>query len=413
VIKFIVVNSNGNPLSDVSVSFSMVGPNGGEYIDPSGDATPGEIDVSTNDEGIAQVMLHSGYVAGPVTISATIDVLAPPMTARSSVVSIGGGVPSAKRFSISSELLNLPGLAYNNRTTEITAYLADRFGNFNVLKGTTVSFASEVGLAVDTSSVTMEEDGMATVTVRTQKAIAPIQSPENVQPEAWEIELQDHLRNTYGYDATAHPRDGLCSILVYAKGEEHFDDSNANGRYDAGEPFVDTFDDPFCDYNNDDLYDDGSADPEELYIDSVPPNGVWDGENGVWDENKHIFANFPILVTGGPVILCDTKTFSIQNGGSQTIKVVVCDQNLNQLTPGSRVTISTDVGKVAGRISCDYINSNAVGPDKPGHLALIEYVFTISDSDPGKIDPLEGTITVSVNWEGITKKYTINGKVDQ
>lgn len=415
-IKFVVKDSNGNPLSDVSVSLTMTGPNGGEYIDPSSDVTPDEIDVSTDSDGIAQVSLHSGYVAGPVTIEATIDVDGTLMTVQSSVVSIGGGVPTAKWFSISASVLNLPGLNYNNKTSEITAYLADRFGNYNVLTGTTVSFASEVGLAIDTSNVTTDEDGLATVTVRTQQSISA-DSPENVLPEAWETALQTHVLNTYGVTFTSNPRDGLCALLVYTKGEEHFTDSDANGIYDSGETFVDTFDDPFCDYNDNGQYDDSTSDdPEELYIDSAdPPDGDWDGKNSVWDQSKYIFNNFQILVTGEPMILIEPAAigFVVADSGSQSIKVLVCDQNLNQLTPGSKVTISTDVGAVAGIIEREYADSSAVGPSKDGHLNLIEYPFQIYDADPGDVEAAErATISIEVEWEGSTYTLQITGTVD-
>ncbi len=414
VIKFVVLDSNDNPVSDVSVHFVMDGPNGGEYIDPSGDGTPDEIDVSTDGQGIAQVILHSGSVAGPVTISGTIDVSGTPMTARSSVVSIGGGVPSAKRFSVASTILNLPGLAYNNRTADISAYLADRFGNYNVLEGTTVSFACEVGLAIDTSQVTLDENGLATVVVRTQWPVDPdVSGPEDVQPEVWETDLQAYLLSDYGVVTTANPRDGLCAVLVYVKGEEHFDDTNGNGIYD-GEPFLDTYDDPFIDYNDNGDYDGpASSDPEELYVDSGS-NGVWDGKNGSWDADKQIFANFHLLVTGSPMILFNTGTFAVADSGSELIKVIVCDRNLNQLPPGSKVTISSDVGKLVGTISREYPDSNAVGPTRDGHRALIEYVFSICDDSPGDGagNPVGGAITVLVEWEGLKIEYSIYGTVD-
>ena len=411
LIKFIVKDSNGSPLEGINVSLKMDGPNGEEYIDSSDDGTPDEIVVSTNTEGIAQVILHSGYVAGPVTISATIDIGGTPMTVQSSVVSIGGGVPSIKRFSVAASVRNLPGLVYNNRTTDITAFLADRFGNYNILKGTTVSFASEVALAIDTSQVTLLEDGLATVTARTQSpAYSGIDAPEDVLPEAWEVDLQNYLAISYNYVTTANPRDGLCSILVYTKGEEHFDDSNANGMYDLGETFVDQFDDPFCDYNDSGTYDGpASQDPEELYIDSAdPPDGQWDGQNGVWDSNKHIFCSTNILITGAPKVLFRNDTasgFAVPDGGGLNMAVIVCDDNLNPMTAGSSVSISTDVGKLAGSAFHEYADIVTPGP--------VEYFFYLYDADPGDEEgPEMATISITVEWEGITYTYQLLGTVD-
>ena len=431
IIKFIVKDSNGTLLDGENVSFKMYGPNGGEYIDPiPDDPTPDEIDVSTDSNGIAQVILHSGNVAGPVTMNATIiidDVTNNTMTSRSSVVSIGGGAPSAKRFSVSADILNLPGLNYNNKIAYITVALADRFGNYNVLKGTTVSFVAESGLAVDTSEITLKENGLATVSVRTQHPI-DLKAPEDVAPDDWETNLQFYVFSNYYYDSGgSHPRDGLCSILVYATGEEHFNDSNANGIYDDDvdpllrESFVDTFDDPFCDYNNNGEYNSGgnsypsgqnSTDPEELYIDFADDE-MWDEKNGEWDGNKYIFGNLPILITGSPVVRFRESNFNLNNGGSQSIGVLVCDQNLNPLTPGSTVTISTDVGKLAGRTSHVYRNSSTIGPNRDGHLALIEYIFDIYDDDSDTSGPAKnGAITVTVDWEGATTMYHITGTVE-
>jgi hypothetical protein len=413
VVQFIVRNTNGNPLEGINVFFRMNGPNGGEYIDPSGDGTPDQIDVSTNALGIAQVILHSGDVAGPVTLSATINP-GTPMTTESSVVSIGGGVPSARRFSVAAEFLNLPGLGFNNRTTELTAYFADRFGNYNVLRGTTVSFATEIGLAALSSTTTIDEFGTATVTLRTQGSVQPnIVSPENVQPLPWEQELHSYLSTNYGFLTANHPRDGLCAVLVYAKGEEHFDDSNGNGSYDFGEAFLDTDDDPYLDYNDNGIYDaGGSSDPQEVYVDSTG-SGVWNGPNLQWDGNKNIFGNYHILITGGPQILPDTSIFSVADGGSQTIKVIVCDRNLNPLSPGSTISIESDAGGFSGLDSYTFPNSNAIGPTRDGHLSLIEFPFTVFDNTPGDTTPAQPvTVKITVNWEGLEMVSIISGTID-
>jgi hypothetical protein len=386
----------------------MVGPSEA-YIDPTS--------AITGADGIATVRLYSGFVAGPVTISATIDL---PMTVQSTGVSIGGGVPSDKRFSVAATKLNLPGLHWNGKETEVSAWLADRFGSYNILQGTTVSFGTEVGLATDTANVTLEDDGVATVTVRTQ-AGAGGANAEDVLPDLWEIDLQNYVAVTYGYTVTTHPRDGLCSVLVYTKGEEHFDDTDSDGVFDAGEFDLayDTAADPFYDYNDNDTYDGpASLDPEELYIDSVPLNGVWDGGDLVWSADTHIFRNFKILVTGSPFFGASDWSFNVADGGFQDISFLVCDQNLNIPVAGSTVNISSDVGKLQGLLQYTYPNSNQVGWDLPSHLSLIEYVVRIYDNDPGDGDPsVSGEITVEVVWkpEGETevkKTYWIPGTVD-
>jgi len=425
-LQFRVLDSNNNPLEGINVAFSMVGPNGGEYIVPD---LPDS--ASTDANGIVFVRLYSGGVAGPATVSATADIGDPPTltTVQSTVVSIGGGVPSDFRFSVSASILNLPGLVWNGKETEVSAWLADRFGSYNILEGTTVSFGTEVGIATDTANVTLDDDGVTEVTVRTQAGAGGAHA-EDVLPEPWEQALQAYMAGVYGYTTTTHPRDGLCSVFVYTKGEEQFDDLNANGVYDFGTdlflPAYDTAEDPFYDYDDDDQYNDGSTypvggppyNPAEIFIDSAPANGTWDGGDGVWSEDTYIFRNLKILVTGRPIFLASDYSFDIPDGGSQTIGLVVCDINLNPLTPGSNVQITCSGGAVTGRLEYEYPNSSQVGPDLPSHLWLIEFPVTISDDNPGS-GPDAAEIEVDIQWVPAvdepetweTWKYKIGGVI--
>jgi len=350
-------------------------------------------------------------------------------SSEDSSVSIDGGVPSAKHFSVSSNRYNLPGLAYNNEIAQITAYLADRFGNYDVLIGTAVSFIAEAGLTIDSSSATSGADGIVSVDARTQISISPdVSSPENVLPEVWEVELQDYITATYGYTPTGHPRDGKASILVFTLGEEYFSDTNSNEFYDTGETFVDTIsEDPLCDFNDNGVFDDGTAgDPEEIYIDTTD-DGLWTGlKNGVWDSRAIIYTNIKILVTGRPMFLTDTTTFSVANGDSQNIKIVICDQNLNPLPPETTITISADAGKLSGTkktnlgetyedLIFEFENSNAIGPDRDAHLSIIEKTLRIQDADPENDladDSEEAMITVTVNWKDQIFSWTIQGTID-
>ena len=115
LIQFTVNDINGNPVSDgTAVDFVMSGPgggrlpaDGGEYIGDL-DASPTTTSASTI-SGIASVFLHSGTLAGTVTIVATVSVSGTDIASSSTVISIGGGVPSATHFSLSTSVLNLAG----------------------------------------------------------------------------------------------------------------------------------------------------------------------------------------------------------------------------------------------------------------------------------------------------------------
>lgn len=376
---------------------------GGEYInDP--DTTPTAAVVSTTN-GNATATLHSGSVAGPVTVIATVT--GTTLASAASPMSIGGGVPSDTHFTVTTNTFNLPGLAFVNRNATITAFLADRFGNFNVLTGTSVSFYDEAG-AIDAAKVT-DATGIATSTYRTQNP-----DPANVGCEAWETTLITNLNATYAGLAlpacsqnTPHPRNGWASILVSVKGEESFSDSNANGIYDAGEPFTDTLQEAFIDVNDDGVRDDGSVagKPFELFIDDNG-DGLYYGANGVWDSNKTIFRNIKLLITGAPTYInCNLAGFAIADGGHQDFTVLVADQNLNPLSSGSTIKVETTVGTLTGTTSYTFPNAFQRGPTEIG--------FRLSDANPGDADPAENaTITVTVTWEGIVSTLTINGTVN-
>jgi hypothetical protein len=401
-VKFLVKDINGNPVVDgTPVSFTMRGPSGGrlpadggEYIGAI-DSTPTQASASTVN-GYANVILHSGRVAGPVLITATVT--GTTMSSSSTPISIGGGVPSATHFTVATDKFNLPGLAFANKQANISVYLADRFGNYNVLTGTSVSFYAEAG-AIDRNDIT-DSNGSTSVVYRTQNPI-----PADVAPEAWETALQAYVLATYGISTTRHPRDGWATILVSLRGEEAFSDANGNGIYDVGESFIDTSQEAFIDNNDNGSRDDGSADPFEIYIDDNG-NNSYDGANGVWDPDKTIFKDIKLLITGGPsYIELDPSSFDISNGGSQGFTILVSDVNLNPLSPGSKVTISVDEGKLSGVTSYTFPSVFMAGP--------VELSFSISDSSATDTDPPKpATIKITVTWEGVEYTRTLSGTID-
>ncbi|MDT8421665.1 MAG: invasin domain 3-containing protein [Desulfuromonadales bacterium] len=291
-IKFLVKDANGDPISSSkTVHLELSGPNGGEYIGSVSGVTT--LDVGTVN-GFATVILHSGTIPGTATITATVDGTA--LSTSSGVIAIGGGVPSAGHFSLSADVLNIEGLAYDNITDDILALIADRYGNYNVLQGTTVSFYSECG-AID-RAVALDEIGQGSVTFRTQTP-----APQDVAPGSCGIycDIENQFISDFkfylGVDIAAgsnNPRDGLCTIVAVVDGEEEFTDNNANGVYDAAdsEPYVDTYDDIHLDMDDDetDVASVVAGNPydgefEDLVIDR-DLDGQFDGLNGAWDRNK-------------------------------------------------------------------------------------------------------------------------------
>lgn len=444
--KFLVKDINGKPVIDgTQVDFLLNGPgggklpsNGGEYIG-SLDATPTTASASTV-SGYVSVTLNSGSVAGPVTITASVTSGTQVFSASSSVISIGGGLPSASHFNLATTKVNLPGLVWSNKTADISAYIADRFGNYNVLKGTTVSFYTEAG-AINTSNLT-DDTGITTVSFRSQ-----LPTPVRVIPTAWETALINYLNTTYSLaiptDGSYNPRNGWLTILATVQGEEAFLDENANGIFDRSvstspcmtgyscecdngtsvtgsatcsggskrsEPFKD-LGEPFIDKDDDGCRNDGAnkncagvvasnTDPFEEYID-INGNSQYDAPNGVWDgpgcsgngclSSKMVWTSIRLAFSGNPYYCTiSPATFTILNGGSQTFKFMVGDINTSMLVPGTTISVTADKGNLTGQTSFIVADGLPAGPT--------EISFTLNDPDSATTSiPAEpSTVTVTV-----------------
>lgn len=304
IVTYRVKDENGSVAADgTPVLFKLIGPQG---VSTSPPAEPEResltfYSVSTSN-GVATTTLISGSVAGTVRIIACVDLDGSDtcdtgeISSSSAPLSIGGGIPSASHFDVARTIINLAGLAYVNEQSQVSAFLADRFGNYNVLTGTSVSFYTEAG-AIDRSAVT-DEIGTASVVLRTQNPLPIDVSPLDPLNPLGTAETYNNLDcNDYdggepfedandstvwescehftdldgggypvlppgGVSPEPNPRDGWVSVLVTVKGEEAFSDLNGNGIYDSGEPFIDNGGEPFIDSNDNGVYD-----PKEDFTD--------------------------------------------------------------------------------------------------------------------------------------------------
>ena len=272
-------NAQGNPVADgQTVKFAFLAgqnPGGGAVIDPLAVATVG---------GIAKTFLKSGSVAGPVRIVAFLDADndnafdVGETFSTTTNISIGGGVPSMKHFSVAVDLFNIAGLAYDGMEAKLTVRLADRFSNSNILAGHAVSFYTEAG-AIPTQGQ-VDASGVASVTLRSQEPrpvdVDPRQVPNPIGDETIKYST---FPGPYTLE-DPNPRDGWLSILVVTKGEETFSDINGNGVYDAGEPFEDSRGEPYLDINDNGIYDD----KEEF--DDLVPDGTWTPGEPFYDKGR-------------------------------------------------------------------------------------------------------------------------------
>lgn len=115
-----------------------------------------------------------------------------------------------------------------------------------------------------------------------------------ITPSLREPRRPDPIRaDATGAHLINNPRDTLVTMIVVLDGEEGFQDTNANGRYDEGEVFFD-LPEPFVDED-----DDGTRGDSETFIDANG-NGQWDGKNGQWDAHTRIWVSERVLWTGLP-----------------------------------------------------------------------------------------------------------------
>lgn len=438
-ISFSVKDKNGSPALDgTKVAFTLIGPLGTSTGTP---ANPNQemlafYAISTTG-GKAPTTLLSGTVAGPVKVIACVDANSNSLcdtgeiSSASNPLSIGGGVPSATHFNMATDKINLPGLVFSNKKAKISAFIADRFGNFNVLEGTSVSFSTEAG-AIDRSGITT--NGIAQADFRTQ-------APNPASVAIWgpadpldEVALITGLNTTFGLgisttEPTVHPRHGWVTILATVQGEEAFNDANGNGVYDTGESFTD-LGEPFIDKNDDGCRNDGvnkscpgllpspSTDPFEEFIDANG-NGVYNGPNGVWDgpgckgagcqSSRMIWTTITLAFTGN-ANRCEITpvNFAIPNAGFQLFRFMAGDINTNRLVSGTTITVSASKGTLSPTSFPTVLDGLPFGPT--------QISFTLSDTTPVEVPaspPEPSTITVTVSsTEVVGCIVTISGTVD-
>ena len=236
IVRFQVLGSTNAPISDEIVNFGL-------------DISPGGLKLTnttakTDDNGYATTTVNAGTVATAIRVTATA--VSKAISAQSSKLIVSTGIPDQDSMSISATTLNPSGWDHDGEVVDIHIRMADAFNNI-APHGTAVAFTTEGGAIASGCTTTA---GTCTV-----KWIS--QSPR--------------------------PNNGRVTILATAVGNESFTDENANGQYDAPEPFVDLAE-AFLDSN-----ENGLRESDEIFIEvndpSFPPPAtpVWDGKNNLYN----------------------------------------------------------------------------------------------------------------------------------
>ncbi len=365
-LHFAVNDANGLPVPDgTTVSFALKTPlGGGERLSALTAVTVG---------GKVSNILQSGTRSGTAAITASITTGTGTIISTVARVVIAAGLPDQKHFSLSATPVNLPGYTYFGETTQIRAYLADRYSN-PVPLDTPIFFESEAG-AMALTQVMTNNLGQAIATHITQ-----LPYPSTIS------------------SITALP--GLSKILAWTAGQESFVDNNGNGIYDSGEPFGD-IGEPFIDADDDGIYDAAlTVYEEERYVD-LNGNNQYDGPDGQWDAETFIWTTHNILwsyATASDINLSVTPAANCPNfaipgaqGCDCTIKVT--DKNGSPIVGGSKLTVHTSVS--SGEFTISPNEFNIPDETRPGPDTTL-FTFGITNSGIGG-DPVPYPLTITLD----------------
>ncbi|MBM7073329.1 hypothetical protein JQC92_15040 [Shewanella sp. 202IG2-18] len=423
VVKFTVLDADGNPVNSQRVNFELNTNVGGLDINPDF--------ATTNSEGIVQAVVSTGDVSTSIRVTAEVHDSTPKIIGQSSELVVSTGLPDQDSFSLAASVYNPEALDIQNAAVTIQARLADAFNN-HAPDGTVVYFTTEGG-AIDASCQT--ENGICEVEWRSQLP-APIGTvlvggteTDGVivgadgtrrNPESVLSSDNDAYKNGNFYKGKYG---GRVTITATAIGEESFADTNGNGRFDESEantflternvsglPF--DLPDPYGDFNEDNLFNPQRTDTqkqsdriggelEELIsfpFDPATQDGVFNKADGKYNgvlcaqdsngndinpycadgdaepKSTYIRRSIVLVMSGTAayatpledVIIfddsaADNNSIEVETKGIASVTFTISDINNQQMPAGSVVNFSTSVGSIASASSYVWPSSNHNG----------------------------------------------------
>jgi hypothetical protein len=228
-VIFRVLDTNGNPVSNEIVNFTLNSSVGGVNL-------PNTSDTSDAD-GLVRVDVQSGTVSTTVRVTATLA-SNPSISTQSDGLTISTGIADQDSVSLAVSNENPEALEIDGVVVVVTAYAADHFNN-PVPDGTAVTFTTEGG---QIQSQCLTTDGSCTVNWTSSGTRPPL---------------------------------GRSTILATLQGEESFYDQNGDHVLTAGEAFTDV-PEAFRDDDEDGVF---SAANDAVFLD-YNSNGTHDaGDN--------------------------------------------------------------------------------------------------------------------------------------
>lgn len=319
-ITFKMVDSNGVALDGHEVDFTLSKTRPGVILQV--------ISGVTDENGLVSTIVKSGAVAGPVVVQA-VSSSDPDLIQTSNQLNITTGYPDQDSFSLSVETLAPEAEDYDGTEVGVTIRLGGGEENTAVPDGTVVNFRTTGGKITDKTG-----------------SISSCETVGSVCSMVW---------------TSQDPRtpNGRAVITAYAVGEESFTDSNRNGIYDEGEPFIDNSE-PYADedfngmHNDDEWFDDVLGGTEGVYdLGDNKYNGFQCVEDSEFCTKSLIYVFDSIqLVMAGSSFTC-----VFQNGNGTTLSevdliantsvklvVLVSDQNGNTPPAGTKIAMSQSNG---------------------------------------------------------------------
>ncbi len=397
-LVFNVVDSNGNPLANQSVDFSLNTNIGGVAVSP----TTAETDAN----GSVQTVVTSGTAATSVRVTATTTLGADTVTTQSSLLIVSTGVPDQDSLSLSADMFNPEGWSIDGNVVNITARLSDAFNN-PAPDGTAVSFTTEGG-SIESSCTT------------TGGACSVVWTSQNPRPDGQLLNGADpETSNTLGQSFG-----GRATILATAIGNESFPDLNGNGVYDTGEEAAfagtnvqgENYDMPeaFVDYNEDGIFDNTQAGAAlETFVD-FDFDGAYDAAdteyNGVLcgdatdcstETSTNIRRDLVLVMSGSGANFLTTvpaggADIVIIGDGTANASVIIADLHNQPMPFGTTVEFNSTVGSIVSADTFTWGSDNNNGGS----------AFSVTVK--GETTPKTGDLIVTVTTpSGAVSIYTV------
>ncbi len=367
-VSFKVVDSNGAPIQNALVTFSLSTATGGILLESTAGSGPSEtVTKSTGADGLVQVTVQSGTIPTPVwVIASTTDSGGKAITTQSVKLSISTGRPAQDRMSLAVETHNIEGLDYDGEKVGVTVRLSDRLGN-PVPDGTSVNFiasGAQIGATCQTKAGACSVDFVS-----------------------------------------SNPRlDGRIAILAYALGEESFTDLNSDNLYalavegpnftDLGNAFLDANENGLFDAGEQSIpYGSGNADCVNRLPTSPGAPSVGGTCDGVWGA-AHVRQSNLIVLSGSQALLSQSSS-SMEGKCSASLNFSLEDENGNPMPKGTTLALGAKPAAFATLALVPATVPDSVASGGTRHTIEVARPTTVTDCNATNLEAQVIPLTVT------------------